>query len=205
MSNRREFEMTDWEGILRDHGPAVWCTSHRLLGNRADADECFQETFAAAVALVRRQSQPVRHWRAMLVRLATARAVDRLRQRVRRSSREVPGGGDVNALVDHHLSSRPQARAEEAELSARLRLALAHLPPKQADAFCLHCLEGWSYREVAEHLVTSVDDVGVLLHRARAALRERISSFLSPEATLAPKHESDFDLRPTDEEVPDEQ
>ena len=67
--------MIDWEGIVRSEGPAVWRTAHRLTGNRADADECFQETFAAAVEVVRRHSEPVYNWRAMLVRLATAKAI----------------------------------------------------------------------------------------------------------------------------------
>src|SRR6187549_1806687 len=98
--------MTDWEGIVRDHGPAVWRTAHRLLGNRADADECFQETFADAVEFTRRKIQPVREWRALLVRLSTARAVDRLRQRVRRTSREVCGDVILD-LSDRHLDSRP--------------------------------------------------------------------------------------------------
>ena len=177
--------MIDWEGIVREHRSAVWRTTHRLLGNRADADECFQETFAAAVEWVRSNGNPVRNWGALLVRLATARAVDRLRQRVRRSSREVPGGGGgtgIDDLPDREPHARPGDRAEQAELSARLRAALAHLPPKQADAFCLHCLEGWSYREVADHLETTTDDVGVCLHRARAALKERLAFILSDEA-----------------------
>jgi RNA polymerase sigma-70 factor (ECF subfamily) len=168
----------DWEGILREHGPAVWRTAFRLTANRADADECFQETFADAVALVRREAsgEPVRQWHAMLVRLVTARAVD---------------------LADHEHHTRPAARAEQAELSAALRVALAHLPPKQADAFCLHALEGWSYREVAQHLETSVDDVGVCLHRARAALRERLGSILpvANAATAAADNESRRRLR----------
>ena len=173
--------MVDWEGILREHGSAAWRTAYRLLGNHADADECFQETFVDALRFTRENRTPVLKWNSLLVRLATARAVDRLRQRVRRSSRELPDC-DLQILPDRHRDSRPQERAEQAELSARLRLALAHLPPKQAGAFCLHCLEGWSYREVAEHLSTSTDDVGVLLHRARAALKERIDWILSQEA-----------------------
>lgn len=172
--------MIDWEAILRNDGPAVWRTAQRLLANRADSDECFQETFAAALEFVKRSSQPVRDWRAMLVRLATARAVDRLRQRVRRTSHE--SNEDVSRLLDRDLDSRPAHRAEQSELSDRLRLALTHLPPKQADAFCLHCLEGWSYPEVAEQMNESVDNVGVLIHRARAALKQRIASIL-PEAT----------------------
>jgi RNA polymerase sigma-70 factor, ECF subfamily len=180
--------MIDWERIVHDDGPAVWRTAQRLLGNRADADECFQETFAAAVELTRRaDAGPIRKWRSLLVRLATARAVDRLRQRIWRTSRETSDETAVDRLVDHHDSSRPHVRAEQAEMSVRLRAALAHLPPKQADAFCLHCLEGWSYREVAEHLEESIDHVGVLIHRARAALQDRIASILpdrSPGAAV---------------------
>jgi RNA polymerase sigma-70 factor (ECF subfamily) len=58
------------------------------------------------------------------------------------------------------------------ELSERLRTALGRIPSKQAEAFCLHCLEGWSYQEVAQQLAVSIDSVGVLLHRARKRLRQ---------------------------------
>ena len=181
--------VTDWEGIIRTDGAAVWRTAQRLLANRADADECFQETFADALDLVQRSAQPVRNWRALLVRLATARAVDRLRQRMMRRSHE-SRDVHVDELLDRHQDSRPGNRAEQAEMSARLREALTHLPPKQADAFCLHCLEGWSYREVAEQLSESVDHVGVLIHRARAALMERIATIL-PDRAKAGAAESD--------------
>ena len=174
--------MIDWEQIVREHGPTVWRTAHRLLGNRADADECFQETFAAALALTRASAGPVRHWRGLLVSLAVARGVDQLRRRVRRTSRE-SAGAEVEWLADHRQESRPARAAERSELSDRLRLALSHLPPKQADAFCLHCLEGWSYREAAEQMEITTDHVGVLVHRARAALRLQIDSILSNRAT----------------------
>jgi RNA polymerase sigma-70 factor (ECF subfamily) len=196
--------LTDWEAILREYGSVVWRTAHRLLGNRADADECFQETFTAAVEFVRRGPDPVRKWSALLVRLATARAIDRLRQRVRRSDREATGV-DPNLLVDRQPDSLPPDRAEQAELSARLRSVLAHLPPKQADVFCLHCLEGWSYREVAEHVDTSIDDVGILLFRARAALRERIASIVSREATICDESRTRNRSAPTIGEVTHEQ
>jgi RNA polymerase sigma-70 factor (ECF subfamily) len=172
----------DWEARLSEDGPAVWRTAQRLLGNRADADEVFQETFADAVRMSRQAKEPIRSWRAMLIRLATARAVDRLRQRVRQRSREA---GDfstaIESLPDRREELQPHQRVEQAEMSARLRLALAHLPPKQADAFCLHCLEGFSYREVAEQLGESVDHIGVLIHRARADLKQRIAFILSGE------------------------
>ena len=68
-------------GDHRAGGAAVWRTAYRLLGNRADADECFQEAFLAALEVSRRE--PVRDWGALLRRLAAARALDRLRRRYR--------------------------------------------------------------------------------------------------------------------------
>lgn len=162
-------EMTDWEGILDRDGPAVWRTAYRLLGNRADAEDCFQETFVSALQACRRGA--IASPRSMLLRLATARAMDRLRERYRRRA----------ATDELHWSSievsrcPPAQRAESAELSIALRQALACLADRQAEAFCLCCLEDWSYAQAAEHFGISVDAVGVLLHRARTRLRELLA------------------------------
>ena len=161
--------MEDWDGIVTREGPAVWRTVYRLLGNRADADECFQETFLGALQLA--QKQPLRDARAILQRMATLRAVDRLRRRYRQRDRE------ESADWENHPGTAvsPTDVAEAAELSEQLRAALAELAPKQAQAFCLFSLEGWNYQQIAAHLETSVDAVGVLLHRARAKLRARLA------------------------------
>jgi len=156
--------MPDWQEILSRDGKAVWQTAYRLLGNRADADDCFQEAFLAALEISRRED--VRHWRALLQRLAAARAVDRLRQRHRQAGRQQTA--DWDNLAGHEPA--PSQTTLDAELSERLRAALGRLPPKQAEVFCLHCLEGWSYQEVASHLTLSIDSVGVLVHRARKRL-----------------------------------
>ena len=162
--------MPDWPEILRRDGPAVWQTAYRLLNNQADAEECFQEAFLAALEVSRRES--VRNWRALLQRLAAARAVDRLRERCRRRSREQ--AADWDAMPGSAPS--PSQGAEEAELADRLRDALTRLPAKQAEVFCLHCLESWSYQEIAGQLSLSIDAVGVLLHRARKKLRELLAA-----------------------------
>lgn len=177
--------MLDWEQVIADHGPAVWRSAYRLTGDRADADDCFQETFAAALAITRSSPEPVRHWRALLVRLAVARGVDRLRRRVRCRSRE-SADPEIDRLADARPDDRPADAAMRSELSDRLRLALSRLPPKQADAFCLTCLEGWSYREAAGQLGVTTDHVGVLVHRARAALKRQLDSILSADVSARP-------------------
>src|SRR3954452_13128682 len=122
--------VTDWDGILRDHGPTVWRTLWRLLANRADCDECFQETFLAALKFARSPaaSEGVRNWSALLQKLATARAVDRLRQRYQHKAAFDPAAAedlDTNA-VSHRPG--PVELATASELSLRLRQALARLP-----------------------------------------------------------------------------
>ena len=158
--------MVDWDGIVARDGPGVWRTVYRLVGNRVDAEDVFQETFLAALSVWRRED--VQYPQALLQRLATARAMDRLRRRYRRNKRE--GAVEWDALTCP--GPKPIELAEAGELSDRLREALAALPAKQAEAFCLFHLDGWDYHEIARHLTSTTSNVGVLLHRARHRLRE---------------------------------
>jgi RNA polymerase sigma-70 factor (ECF subfamily) len=160
--------MTDWSQIVQEHGPVVWRTAYRLLGNEADAADCFQRTFVSALELSRKEA--VHNWPALLRRLATARALERLRQRHRDGGRLT---GVPRACADRRTPGPAQAAAA-AELEEDLRKALTGLDALQAEVFCLTCLEGFPYREVADHLGVTVNHVGVLLHRAKAFLRERL-------------------------------
>jgi RNA polymerase sigma-70 factor (ECF subfamily) len=165
--------MPSWHEILSQEGAVVWRTAYRILGHHADAEECYQETFLAALEVSRREG--VRSWRALLQRLATARAVERLRQRCRRRAREeVPDWDSVPSPLP-----APSQTAEERELAQRLREALAQISPQQAEVFCLHCLDGWSYQEIAQQLGLSVDAVGVVLRRARKRLQRLLATIFS--------------------------
>src|SRR5262245_6488576 len=127
--------MPEWEEILSRDGPPAWRAAYRITGNRADADECLQLACLDALRFARRAR--VRHWGALLRRLATTRAVDRLRERRRRE------GGRVVDWESIETRDAPTARAlEEAELAEQLRSALGRIAPRQAEVFCLHCLEG---------------------------------------------------------------
>ena len=66
-------QVIDWQMIVKKHGPAVWQTAYRLLGNHADAADCFQETFVSALKVSRKQR--VRNFPALLVRPVTTQAI----------------------------------------------------------------------------------------------------------------------------------
>ena len=167
--------MTDWNAMVHDEGPAVWRTLWRLLANRADADDCFQETFLAALTYSRGQRE-VHNWSALLQKIATTRAVDRLRQRYRSRRRngtalDPPGDDDLADALPSHRPG-PMQNAVASELSEQLRRALCGLARQQAEAFCLHALSGWSYEEISRQTGMSSSAVGVNIHRARQQLRE---------------------------------
>ena len=82
----------------------------------------------------------------------------------------------VDSAADHK-GIGPLPAAEASELAEQLRLALAGLEDRHAQVFCLACLDGLSYQEIAEQLGVTVNHVGVLLNRAKATLRERLHAF----------------------------
>jgi RNA polymerase sigma-70 factor (ECF subfamily) len=159
----------DWQRIVSEQGPLVWRTAYRLLGNQADTADCFQETFLAALELSRRQA--VRNVSGLLVRLATSRAIDRLRQRGRREHLMDGGtGADTGGAGD------PAGRAQDQELVGQLREAIGQLPEQEARVFCLRYLNEMSYRQIARELCIGINAVGVALFRAKARLRAALGA-----------------------------
>jgi len=159
--------MIDWQSIINKHGPAVWQTAYRLLGNHADAADCFQETFISALEVSRRQR--VRNFSALLVSLATSRAIDQLRRRFRKS-RFCANKADLATVASSNPGPAQQLQTQE--LAVKLREALAQLPQQEAEVFCLRCLNDMSYRQIAKVLGIKSKTAGVLLHRARMKLRD---------------------------------
>jgi len=160
-------QVLDWQLIIKENGSVVWQTAYRLLGNNTDSADCFQDTFISALEVARRQH--VRNITALLIRLATARAIDRLRQR----NRQIHRRADLDDLDAVPCSNPgPVQQTQAKELVVQLRNALGYLPPQEAKVFCLRYLSDMSYRQIAKELCISTGAAGVLLHRAKTKLRK---------------------------------
>jgi RNA polymerase sigma-70 factor, ECF subfamily len=160
----------DWQMIVTEYGPLVWRTAQRLLANDADTADCFQETFLAALELSRRE--PVRNVPGLLVRLATTRAIDRLRQR----GRQERPPADVSKEEQTTGPTDPHDQAQARELVGQLREAIGQLPDQEARVFCLRYLNDMSYRQIARELRIGTSAVGVSLYRAKARLRQALDA-----------------------------
>lgn len=176
--------MTDWQQIVEAHGPLVWRTAQRLLRHESDASDCFQRTFLSALDWTRsRPGEPIRHWPALLKRIATSRALEQLRKRIRENNRfknhnhrpDHDSISTIDELSDASIQESFEVTSDN-ELAEQLRSVLATIDERQAEVFCLACLDDCSYQEIAEQLQMTVNHVGVTLNRAKAALREKLKS-----------------------------
>jgi RNA polymerase sigma factor (sigma-70 family) len=161
--------MHDWHEIRQRYGPLVWSTVYRIVKRHDQALDCYQDVFLEAIE--RSRERPVQNWPALLRWLAVRRALDRLRKE-RRAIAHIDSF-DEGAL--HSGGLEPSSDAEFGELVDRVRLEMARLPDRQAEAFWLRCVEEISYAEIAKQMEMDVSAVGVLIHRARNRLRDLLT------------------------------
>lgn len=161
MRKERNHVDTDWNGIVRDHGATVFGAAWRILGNAGDADDIVQEVFLEVQQL--NGSQAVEKWAPFLRRVATFRALDRLR----RQKATVP----IDESRMASSADDPVANAIGNELEARLRASIAGLPKQQAAVFCLRYFEDLTYDQIASALQISSAAVATALNKARGRLK----------------------------------
>jgi RNA polymerase sigma-70 factor, ECF subfamily len=162
---------------------------YRMLGSVHDAEDALQDALLRAwkglPGFEGRGS--VRSW---MYTIATNAALDIARRRPRLESlagispaagpAAMPDGPDwLEPYPDHalgdRLASSPAARYEQREsLELAFVVALQHLPPLQRAVLILRDVVGFSAREAAEVLVTSVPAVTSALQRARATAQSRL-------------------------------
>jgi RNA polymerase sigma-70 factor (ECF subfamily) len=180
--------------IVEDHRSELNAHCYRMLGSLHDAEDALQETLLRAW-----RSLPgfagrsaLRTW---LYRIATNVCLDVLAQRPRRmlpidyGPGSAPGADVGEPLVesvwiepypDEGLGlpsghAAPEARYEQREaVELAFVAALQHLPATQRAVLVLREVLGFSAREVAESLETTVASVNSALQRARKAVDERL-------------------------------
>ena len=158
--------MTNWNDIVREYGPGAYRVAWRILGHAQDCEDVVQEVFVEARQLFTRRK--IKHWPAFLNRLVTFRALDALRRR--------KWVGVVDDELVYDPSPGPEEAAINSEEEQRLRAAVAELPNRQAAVFCLAYFEQLSHQDIAAALDITRNAVANALHKARAHLREALST-----------------------------
>lgn len=152
--------------LVERHGTRLMALAVRIVGSRAVAEEIVQEAFTRAWVQApnwQQKGAAGRAFAAWLSRVTTNLAIDQVRK-----PRTLP-------IEDAPEPPDPDIGAEDAVIAsqklARLKAALATLPPRQRAAIALTYDQGLSNIEGAAVLETSVGAFELLLVRARRALR----------------------------------
>ncbi|VVJ20899.1 RNA polymerase sigma-70 factor [Amycolatopsis camponoti] len=178
----------DFETVVARHRREIQVHCYRMLGSLSDAEDLAQETFLRAwKARDRFEGRSgVRTW---LYRIATNACLDVLARRPRRVLPDQlgPAGepeGPLAALDLPWLEPVPDRLLDEAgpdavvvereTIELAYLAAVQYLPPRQRAALVLRDVLGWSAKETADLLETSVASANSALQRARATLRERL-------------------------------
>lgn len=171
--------------MVERYSPTIYNLALRMMGTREEAEEVLQETFLSAFRSVGRfegRSQ-LGTW---LYRIAHNAAMMRLRRRqlpvtsIDAASQNEDGEIVPRQLVD--WGALPDELLLSAELRRVLDAAVAALPEGLRSVFVLREIEGLSTTETAQVLGLSEANVKVRLHRARLALRERLSGYFATAA-----------------------
>ncbi|MCA9138222.1 MAG: sigma-70 family RNA polymerase sigma factor [Planctomycetales bacterium] len=175
--------MSELHSELLVHADDIWRIAIRLVSDEDDARECYQQTFADALRL---SATAIDNWGCVLRQIATRRAIDILRRRYR--DRAVADVTVAEAIVE----DAPDATLRYAELRESVRVILARLPPRQAEAFYLRHVEQLDPAEIAASMQIQVNHVRVLVHRALAEIRSSLPECFQP-AEINSKSAGDSD------------
>ncbi|MBN1344928.1 MAG: sigma-70 family RNA polymerase sigma factor [Phycisphaerae bacterium] len=179
-------DMAAFAQLVAKYQDKVYNTCWRISGSRDDAADLTQDVFCKALESMGKFKGKSGFY-TWVFRIAVNQSISHRR----RSSRTVNLTTDnddpapVNRQADGLMRrtgrgepSDPAAQAQDRELQALVTQALDELEDDHRAIVVLRDVEGLDYSEIAEVLEIASGTVRSRLHRARAALRERLTKVL---------------------------
>jgi RNA polymerase sigma-70 factor, ECF subfamily len=173
MTNADEFE-----AFMRSYQDMVFTTAIRLLGNEADAADASQDVFLKAYERFDELHDNPRAggWLKVVTRNLCLNHLTRYRNRNRLFT-DAESGDDHTEDYASRLAA-PETHEEDVDAVDRrevLEAALHKLPDGQRVPLVLYHFEELSYEEIAGRLDISLSKVKTDIHRARIALRRKLT------------------------------
>jgi RNA polymerase sigma-70 factor (ECF subfamily) len=141
-------EMRAFETLYSRHRGALYRYLMRQAHDPEIANDLFQEVWSRVI-VNRARYEPRAKFRTFLFTLAHNCFIDHCRRTKARPTGASIEDADAADLLPAEYESRPDARLERDESSARYRAALASLPAEQRDVYLLHEESDLSLDEIA--------------------------------------------------------
>jgi RNA polymerase sigma-70 factor (ECF subfamily) len=154
------------DSLERFEGPLLQYAA-RVLGDAHAAQDVVQEAFIRLLEHDGEKDPRIPGW---LYAVCRNLALDRRRRRKIMERTNAP------ALDGHSGNGEdPARRAARRDGAARALEALETLPARQREVLALRLRHGLKYREIAEVLDITANNVGVLVHQGMKTLRARLA------------------------------
>ncbi|MCA9269267.1 MAG: RNA polymerase sigma factor [Planctomycetales bacterium] len=153
---------SDFNGLVRDHGPAMYRMAYRMVGDRHEAEDLVQEAYRSAWNS-RRNYQPGRGDRAWLASILRRRVIDRWRRR------PPPGVLASDAPIEIGVAGDDPFADQYTD---EMQHALAQLPAELRETLLMVVVGELTHQEVANVLDVPLGTVLSRVSRARQRLRE---------------------------------
>lgn len=171
----REGDAKAFEALVIRHQRRVFGLLFRMLGNREEAEDAAQETFLNLHRHGHRFRRESR-FSTFVYRVAVNAALNRRRSLGRRRAHLERLADRTETGESVPTSPRdPEAQASGDQIRQRVQAEIACLAPALRVPLVLFDIEGMPYSEIAGVLDIAEGTVKSRIHRARLALRERLS------------------------------
>jgi RNA polymerase sigma-70 factor (ECF subfamily) len=165
--------------LFARYRPELVAHAYRILGSHEDAEDLTQETFLRSWDK-RDTFRGRSSFRTWLYRIATNACFTALERRQHGRQRSLRQEGiDTDRLLEALATpdTSPDAAVVSNEtVELALLVAVEHMPPRQRTVLVLRDLLGWSAKDAAALLESSVASVNSALQRARATLKSQLSN-----------------------------
>ena len=180
VARARSGDREAWGELYREFAAPLFRFCRRVLPTREDAEDAAMDIMVKVRGKLG-QYDPTRPFSAWLYRVAANHCWDLLRRRKVRQDLETE---DVAEMPLEHPDPGQLDRVISQQTGGQVRTALALLPDRARLALVLRYYADMSYDEIAETLGVRRAFVGVVLLRARHALREALKQGAkAPQAT----------------------
>jgi RNA polymerase sigma-70 factor (ECF subfamily) len=159
-----------WEELYAEYQPRLRAFGYRLAGNAHDADDLVQETFVRALPALGRLDPD----RVDLAAYLFATEKNLFLKQVERAKRAEPTAEVPEPQLPSAIEDDPERSALLHRQQEEVRVANAHLEPRQRLVLALCELEDRSYAEIGELVGLNENAVAQLVFRARERLRTEL-------------------------------
>ena len=165
-----------FDQLLRPHMDRLYRLAFRLAGNKAEAEDLFQDVLTKVYVRLDDLAD-IDQPGSWLSRIMYNHFIDNRRKFARQRLVMVEEGGLPGSSIESMPGDdNPEREAERGDTILRLQAALAELSDDHRLLILLHDTEGYKLEEIQSLTDIPVGTIKSRLHRARARLRELLAN-----------------------------